>query len=76
MGKNTKSSNLGRSLIRDRFGNGSRRTVDNNSMVSIMDFEEIVIHTAVTCISQSYAVPHNRSARWLRLGSSKFTIGH
>lgn len=34
MGKKTKSSNLGRSLIRDRFNHGSRRTVDNNSMVS------------------------------------------
>lgn len=33
MGKNTKASNLGRSLIRDRFNRGSKRTVDNNSMV-------------------------------------------
>lgn len=33
MGKKTKASNLGRSLIRDRFNHGGRRTVDNNSMV-------------------------------------------
>lgn len=36
MGKKTKASNLGRSLIRDRFGQGHRRTVDNNSMVRII----------------------------------------
>lgn len=34
MGKKTKGGNLGRSLIRDRFNHGNRRTVDNNSMVS------------------------------------------
>lgn len=32
MGKK-KGNNLGRSLIRDRFNQGHRRTVDNNSMV-------------------------------------------
>lgn len=34
MGKKTKAGNLGRSLIRDRFNHGNRRTVDNNSMVN------------------------------------------
>lgn len=34
MGKNTKASNLGRSLIRDRFNKGNKnRTLDNGSMV-------------------------------------------
>ena len=33
MGKNSKASNLGRSLIRDRFNRGNKRTLDNNSMV-------------------------------------------
>lgn len=34
MGKKTKGGNLGKALIRDRFGHGSsKRTVDNNSMV-------------------------------------------
>lgn len=33
MGKKSKANNLGRSLIRDRFNHGARRTVDNNSMV-------------------------------------------
>lgn len=36
MGKKSKASNLGRSLIRDRFNQGHRRTVDNNSMVKIL----------------------------------------
>lgn len=35
MGKKSKGGNLGRALIRDRFGQGHRRTVDNNSMVMI-----------------------------------------
>lgn len=36
MGKKSKGGNLGRALIRDRFGQGHRRTVDNNSMVMIL----------------------------------------
>lgn len=37
MGKKPKAPNLGRSLIKDRFGhnNSNRKTVDNDSMVSI-----------------------------------------
>lgn len=35
MGKKSKANNLGRALIRDRFNQGHRRTVDNNSMVKI-----------------------------------------
>lgn len=35
MGKKSKSSNLGRALIRDRFGHGNRKTVGNDSMVCI-----------------------------------------
>lgn len=35
MGKKSKKNNLGRALIRDRFNQGHRRTVDNNSMVRV-----------------------------------------
>lgn len=36
MGKKNKGPNLGRSLIRDRFTNSRRRTVDSDSMVNIL----------------------------------------
>ncbi|KAG4071382.1 hypothetical protein HA402_004086 [Bradysia odoriphaga] len=40
MGKKSKASNLGRSLIRDRFNHGGRRTVDNNSMLHTTEVQD------------------------------------
>ncbi|XP_031638283.1 large subunit GTPase 1 homolog [Contarinia nasturtii] len=40
MGKKSKANNLGRSLIRDRFGQGHRRTVDNNSMLHTTELQD------------------------------------
>ncbi|XP_055301961.1 large subunit GTPase 1 homolog [Sitodiplosis mosellana] len=40
MGKKSKGGNLGRALIRDRFGQGHRRTVDNNSMLHTTEIQD------------------------------------
>lgn len=39
MSKKSKGSNLGRALIRDRFGHRGRRTVDNDSMVNFNNLQ-------------------------------------
>lgn len=64
MGKKTKGGNLGRALIRDRFNHGSRRTVDNNSMVKIHHLLHCCCNLFVY-LNEQFSAPHHRSPRWL-----------
>lgn len=40
MGKKKQANQLGRSLIKDRFSQGNRRKVDNDTMVSELRFNK------------------------------------
>lgn len=62
MGKKKQANQLGRSLIKDRFSQGNRRKVDNDTMVSELRFFDIFVEFIVFCLDLA---SYDRGPGWI-----------